>query len=116
MVGAECWLEVGRADRVRLSVGHRVGASDAFNARVGPLSHLSKRFFFVFLTLWLLVSELVRSLGTTNPFAVEEAEFSERRNYGAKWAAWIGLIRGDLWSEAAYSYAGVVTPRGIAAT
>ena len=55
--------------------------------------------------LWLLTSELMHQRSDDVPRNFEEATRASEKRIAAAWAARIGLMRGDLWTEAALTYA-----------
>jgi hypothetical protein len=52
------------------------------------------------LGLWIITPELIR------PEIVADAAYSPAQRARAKWAAWIGLVRGDLWTDYALASVG----------
>jgi hypothetical protein len=60
---------------------------------------------------WLLFAELSRSSGYYLPTDPQSAALASRQRNRAEQAARIGLIRGDLWAESAYSYAELLWAR-----
>jgi hypothetical protein len=54
--------------------------------------------------IWLILAELSRPGITRMPTDPTGATIAARQRNDATWAAWIGVIRGDLWAESAYTY------------
>jgi hypothetical protein len=61
-------------------------------------------------SLWVLVSELVRPAIPGLPVNPQIAAIAADQRSRAVWAARIGAIRGDLWTEAAFTYADLLWP------
>ena len=56
------------------------------------------------LSLWLLLSELSRSGIERLPTDQVSAAMAAKQRSAATFAASIGIIRGDLWAESAFTY------------
>lgn len=60
------------------------------------------------LCVWLLLAELSRPALYRLPTDAAAANLARQHRSDAKWAAVIGVIRGDLWSELAFTYANLI--------
>jgi len=56
-------------------------------------------------SIWLLLAQFTRPGIDHLPTTVESAAVAAIHRNDANWAAAIGVVRGDLWSESAYTYA-----------
>lgn len=56
-------------------------------------------------SVWLLLAELCRADVKQLPLSASGAAAAARQRSGALWAATFGRIRGQLWAEAAFTYA-----------
>lgn len=56
-------------------------------------------------SLWIVLAELSRSGVTALPASRELAATAASHRSDALWAARVGLVRGDLWAESAFTYA-----------
>jgi hypothetical protein len=54
--------------------------------------------------IWLLLAELSQSGVNRLPMDTQSAAIAAKQRNDATWAAWIGVIRGDLWAQSAYTY------------
>jgi hypothetical protein len=79
---------------------------------ITALSHIAFRrtcvVFAVILglqSIWLLLAQFTRPGIDHLPTTVESAAVAAKHRNDATWAAMIGVVRGDLWSESAYTYA-----------
>jgi hypothetical protein len=54
--------------------------------------------------IWLLLAEFSRPGIDYLPTDPHSAAFASFQRNDATWAAWIGVIRGDLWGESGYTY------------
>jgi hypothetical protein len=79
---------------------------------ITTLSHIAFRrtcvVFAVILglqSIWLLLAQFTRPGIDYLPTTVESAAVAAKHRNDATWAAMIGVVRGDLWSESAYTYA-----------
>jgi hypothetical protein len=66
---------------------------------------LAFAFFLGAQALWILFSELPRSSVHALPPDADSATLAARARNAARWSAWLGIVRGDLWAESAYTYA-----------
>jgi hypothetical protein len=55
--------------------------------------------------LWLLISELTQPHVIRMPIDLQTAAAAATKRAEANWAARFGILRGDLWAEAAYTFA-----------
>jgi hypothetical protein len=55
--------------------------------------------------IWLLLAQFSQPGVDDLPTEVRGASIAASHRNDATWAAWIGLIRGDLWAQSAYTYA-----------
>lgn len=62
--------------------------------------------------LWLLIPELSRSAVKQLPTDARSAAAAATQRGAAAWAASIGTIRGDLWADAAFTYADLLWADG----
>jgi hypothetical protein len=58
--------------------------------------------------IWLLLSECVRPGAIDLPVDPQSAAVAAQKRTRADWAAQLGLIRGDLWAEAGYTFANLL--------
>jgi hypothetical protein len=68
-------------------------------------------FFLVALSFWLVSAELSRTNVTTLPMSAESAAAAAQRNGQALTVARFGGLRGDLWSQLAFTYATLEWPK-----
>src|SRR5262249_40175426 len=64
-------------------------------------------------SVWILVAELLRSSIRRLPTNSAEAATAVFARGTASWAARLGVVRGDLWSEYAFTYAALLWPRSL---
>jgi hypothetical protein len=57
------------------------------------------------LAVWVLGAEILRAPLHAVPSNIEQAVYAATHRARATWAAWIGLVRGDLWTESALTFA-----------
>ena len=62
-------------------------------------------------SLWILVPEVMRSSVRRLPTNSADAAMAASSRGTAGWAARLGAVRGDLWSEYAFTYAALLWPR-----
>jgi hypothetical protein len=74
------------------------------------LTILALAFLLGVQSLWMFVSELVRPAIPGLPVNPQMAAVAADQRNRAVWAARIGAIRGDLWTEAAFTYADFLWP------
>ena len=55
--------------------------------------------------VWLLISELTQPHVIRMPVDLQSAAAAAQKRAEASWAARFGIIRGDLWAEAGYTFA-----------
>ena len=58
--------------------------------------------------IWLLLAEFVRPSAIRLPTDPQHAGIIAEHRNAATSAAWIGVIRGDLWAESAFTYANLL--------
>jgi hypothetical protein len=58
--------------------------------------------------IWLLLAEFSRPGVDRLPTDPQSAPIAAHQRDHAKWAAWLGVIRGDLWAQSAYTYADLI--------
>ena len=56
-------------------------------------------------SIWLLLAQFTKPGIDQLPTTVESAAVAAKQRNDATWAAVIGVVRGDLWGESAYTYA-----------
>jgi hypothetical protein len=62
--------------------------------------------------LWLLLAEFYRPSISRLPTDAASAAAARNERSNANWAAMIGVIRGDLWAESAFTYADLMWNEG----
>jgi hypothetical protein len=83
-------------------------SSMSVHARSHRALRLGTRVFAAVLgaqSIWLLLSELSRPSVDRVPTTAQAADQAAIERNDGMWAAWIGIIRGDLWADSAFTYA-----------
>jgi hypothetical protein len=75
-------------------------AQDAFRRAMSALALLLALQF-----VWLLLAQMSRPDIDHLPTDAETAGLAAKQRSDATWAAWVGVIRGDLWAQSAYTFA-----------
>lgn len=91
---------------------NRSEASGRLGAPMDPPSHVTFRGATVLLAavlgvycIWLLAAELTRSGVNDPPTDRQSAAIAAEQRTRASWAARAGIIRGDLWADAGFTFA-----------
>lgn len=55
--------------------------------------------------IWVILAALLQPGVSRLPTDMQSAAIAAKKHSDARWAAWVGIIRGDLWAESAFTYA-----------
>jgi hypothetical protein len=88
-----------KRDRQRTTMSGGAAADASFRAAIYLLALVLGVY-----SIWLLAAELVRPGMRQLPTDPQSAAIAAERRGAATWAARIGLVRGDLWAQAALSF------------